>query len=151
MLIVGLINIFGNIYGLIVFPSIELNLIFYFLVKTESCDGTIVNNGTDRIIVDSNNDTWTINDQAEVLINEKNASYSNGVLRIVYWKKFVYQQNFEQKWWRWENDVWRDAPQAELSQLNSMEDCVPSSSLKNQGNQQKTMVFNSDQKSSNIC
>lgn len=103
-------------------------------MRAESCDGTIVLNGTNKIIVDSNNKNWTIDNWAKVMINGENASYSEGVRRIVYWKKTVYQQNYETNWWGWENNGWRDASQPELAYLNNMEDCISTPSLTNRGN-----------------
>jgi hypothetical protein len=86
-------------------------LFIYSLANAESCQGAIVQNGTNQTIVDANNDTWTIKSDDKIYVHEEPAGSSSEVTLLVYWNQVIYQQNRYGDWWRWVNNThpWESA------------------------------------------
>ena len=86
-----------------------------FVVTTESCHGAIVRNRTNQTIVDANNETWTIDNRQKITKSGVDAAYTDSVMQLVYWDKVIYQENYENKWWKWINSDWTEEKQENLT------------------------------------
>jgi hypothetical protein len=101
-------------------------LIVYSLVSGESCQGAIVQNGTNQTIVDANNATWTIGNDTIIYKDGQKAGYSGNVILLVYWNGIVYQEANSGGWWKWINNNWADANDSQLIfSVTSPSGCTP--------------------------
>ncbi|CAF1335854.1 unnamed protein product, partial [Adineta steineri] len=94
----------------------------------ESCNGAIVENGTNETIIDANNAVWTIFSNSTVFKDGLTAGPTGNVILLVYWNGIVYHENKNLDWWQWINDnnSWISEYDTQvLSYLTSSSGCTP--------------------------
>ncbi|CAF1385606.1 unnamed protein product [Adineta steineri] len=95
-------------------------------INGESCNGAVVENGTNQTIIDANNATWIITNDSTIFKDGQKAGNNGYVILLVYWNETVYQENINFHWWKWINDTWIPENNSEiLSYLTSSSGCTP--------------------------